>query len=520
MNKSIIKTLLFSLCFTITASIVGQQKLTKVSQSIKVDNDVVVDLNTSNTNIVIDTWNKRTVEIEAFIEGEKVSKDELESVLDAWGVDVNASSKKVAITTRGGKGSHVVYMPKNNDEGDMVNALLHELQFELADLPEMLLSMPVIPEIPPVPPMPVMPELPELPENSDAFVFDYETYKKEGDKYLEKYNKRFEKVYGDDYAKKMEAWGEKFGKEWGEKYGKEMEEWGKALEEKLKSSDFEKNMEEWGEKFGEQFGKQMEAWGERFAARMEAEASRLEASKSRAEAAKVRAEANKARLEAQRIRAKERAKLAEKRRLLIEETVEHKTNSKVKKTIIIKIPKDAKLKVNVKHGEIQFASNIDNLEADLAYTKLTANSINGTHTSINASYSPVIVNNWNLGELNLNYTEEVHLKNVNNLVLNAVSSNVNIENLTGVAMVDGNIGNLNILNIADTFTNLNIIIQNTDAIIALPKAACNFQFKGTRSKFSHPEKVTKENTSSFSKGSLASGKNIMINAKYCNVIME
>ncbi|MCB4809394.1 hypothetical protein LG651_14150 [Tamlana sp. 62-3] len=513
MNKSIIKTLLFTLCFTITGSVVAQQKLTKVSQSIKVDNDVVVDLNTSNTNIVIDTWNKRTVEIEAFIEGEKVSKNELESVLDAWGVDVDASSKKVNINARGGKASKVIYISKNNDEDDMVNALLHELQFELADLPEMILSMPVVPEIPPVPPMPVMPELPELPENSDAFVFDYDTYKKEGDKYLEKYSKRFEKVYGDDYAKKMEAWGEKFGKEWGEKYGKEMEEWGKALEEKFESSDFEEKMEAWGEKFGEQFGKQMEAWGERFAASLEANASRLEASKAREEA-------NKARIEAQKLRAKERAKLAEKRRLLIEETVEHKSNSKIKKTIIIKMPKDAKLKVNVKHGEIQFASSVDNLEANLAYTKFTANSINGTHTSINASYSPVIVNNWNLGELNLNYTEDVHLKNVNNLVLNAISSNVNIENLTGAAMVDGNIGNLNILNIADTFSNLNIIIQNTDAIIALPKAACNFQYKGTRSKFSHPEKVTNDNSASFSNGSLASGKNIMINAKYCNVIME
>ncbi|KJD35692.1 hypothetical protein PW52_08080 [Tamlana sedimentorum] len=498
--------LLFALCITFSGGVLSQQKLTKVSQSIKVDNGVVVDLNTSNTNIVIDTWNKRTVDIDAFVEGEKVSENELEAILDAWGVNVDASNKKVSINARGGQSGNYSSFLKNNDEGDMVNALLHELQFELADLPGMLLEMPVVPEIPPMPPMPMMPELPELPENSDAFVFDYDTYKKEGDKYLEEYNKRFEKVYGDDYAKKMEAWGEKFGKEWGETYGKEMEAWGKALEEKFESSDFEEKMEAWGERFGEQFGKQMEAWGERFAASMEANSARAEASRARAEA--------------QKIRAKERAKLAEKRRLLIEETVENTTNSKVKKTIIIKMPKDAKLKINVKHGEIEFASNIDNLKANLAYTKFTANSISGGDTSINASYSPVFVNNWNFGELNLNYVEDAHLNNVNQLVLNAVSSGVNIDNLNGSAMVDGNIGNLNILNIADTFTNLNIIIQNTDAIISLPKTDCNLQYKGTRTTFTHPEKVTNENTSSFSKGSLASGKNIMINAKYCNVIME
>ncbi|MCB4800183.1 hypothetical protein [Neotamlana laminarinivorans] len=528
MNKFNIKSLLFSLCFTITLSLVAQQKLTKVSQSIKVDKDVVVDLNTSNTNIIIDTWNKRTVEIEAFVEGEKMSKSELENILKSWGLSVNATSKSVSIKSKVGKSPHVIYMNDSSDEGGMVSALLNELQFELADLPEMLALIPEVNvEVPPVPVLPEMPEmpaLPELPEGASGFSFDYEAYKKDGDKYLEEYSARFENLYGDEYAKKMEAWGEKFGKEWGEKYGKEMEKWAKEFEKNMESSDFEKNMEAWGEEFGEKFVKQMEAWGERLAAQIERSAARIEANEARAEANKARAEAHKQRLEImaekRKAMAKERAKLAEKRRVLIEQAVEHRAGSKVKKTIIIKMPKDAKLKVNVKHGEIEFATTIENLKADLAYTKFTANSINGGDTSINASYSPVYVSQWNLGELNLNYAEDVHLKNVNNLVLNAVSSNVNIENLTGAAMVDGNIGNLNILNIDDTFTNLNVIIQNSDAIIALPKTAFNFQFKGSHTRFTHPKKKTKENTSSFSSGSLASGKNIMINAKYCNVIME
>jgi hypothetical protein len=218
--------------------------------------------------------------------------------------------------------------------------------------------------------------------------------------------------------------------------------------------------------------------------------------------------------------AKEREKLAAKRRVLVEKLISPEANSKVKKTIKIKIPKGAKLKVNVRHGEIEFAANIDNLKADLSYSKFIANSVNGSSTSINASYSPVHVTNWNLGELNLNYVKTAELKNVKHLVLNTISSNIDIENLSGSAIVDGNIGDINILNIDDAFSSLNIILQNINAVIKLPKVDCNLQYKGTRSRFAHPKKSSKDNVSNFSTGSLASGKSIVVNAKYSNVTMQ
>ena len=68
-------TLLF-FCFAISVS--AQGKLTKISKTIDVTRDVEIDLNTSYVQIEIDTWNKNTLEIEAYIEGEKLSKDELQ----------------------------------------------------------------------------------------------------------------------------------------------------------------------------------------------------------------------------------------------------------------------------------------------------------------------------------------------------------------------------------------------------------------------------------------------------------
>ncbi len=489
MNNSNIKIKLFILSFLIVGSVFSQQKLTKVSQVIKVNKDVVVDLNTSYTNIIFDTWNKGTVEIEAFIEGEDLSKEELEKALKSWEVDIDASIDNVSISTKSNS-HHVWNYSYTYDNNDVEDAVLDELKFVIADIPDIDFVMPELPEMPIAP---EMPELPELPEGINKIHFDYEAYRKDGEKYLEEYTKKFESTFGKEYAEKMEAWGDKFEEEWGEKYAEKME-----------------------------------AWGERFAKQMEKQAERAEAHAERAEKYRELAEKNRERMIAARERqvkereklAKEREKLAEKRRVKVEELVSKESKSKVKKTIRIKIPKEAKLKINVRHGELEFASNIDNLKANLSYTKFKAYSINGSNTSINASYSPIHVNHWNLGELNLKYVEEADLDNVKNLVLTSNSSNITVGNLFGNAIIDGSIGDLKILKIDDTFTNLNVIIQNSNAVIMLPKTGYNLQYKGTRSHFSHPKKSSKENVSSFSNNNLESNKTIVVNAKYSDVEMK
>lgn len=514
MKQTIIKIkLLVMSCFVLT-TLSAQDKLTKVSQSVRVDKDVTIDLNTSYCNIEFDTWNKNTVEIEAYIEGDGLNKEELEEALKNWNVEVDASTGLVSISTKGS--APVAWVHRSgHGRGDDVHVILDELKFELADLPEMNFDFnfdvpepPVVPEMPEMPEMPEFPELPELPKGVTNFHFDYDAYKKDGDKYLEEYTKAFESKFGKEFAKEMEAWGEKFGKEWEEKYAKQMEAW--------------------GEKFGEQYAEQMEAWGERFEDQMERRAERMEAvaereAKVNEEREKIHAKHIKARekhlQEREKLREK-RQKLADERRVIVERLVNREAHSKVKKTIKIKMPKGAKLKLNVKHGELKLAASIDNLKADLSYTKFIAQSINGSTTSINATYSPIDVVDWNVGELNLNYVEKANLKNVGQVVLTSNSSNIKIDNLLGNAIIDGSIGDLKILKIDDAFTNLNAILYNTNAIIVLPKVDCNLQFRGDRTRFSHPKKTNKDNASSFSIGNASSGKSIVLNAKYSNVTMQ
>ncbi|MEW4924233.1 hypothetical protein [Algibacter sp. 2305UL17-15] len=516
---------LLALAFFAVALLGAQEKLTKVSQTIKVDKDVTIDLNTSHCNIVFDTWNKGEVQIEAYIESDALTREELEQAMKNWKLEIDGSKDLVMIKTAGNHTPSLWVADHHDHYGEEVKKLLKELKYELADLPEMIMEIdvdiPELPELPEMPEMPELPELPELPKGIKSVAFDYKAYKKDGEKYLEKWSEEFESTYGKDYAKKMEAWGEKFGKEWGEKFGKDMEKWG----------------EKFGEEWGEAYGKKMEAWGERFAAQMERRAEHMEKHAERMEEQhekraemhenEKRAEIHKKRAEAMEKLAEERAKLAEKRAkhikaksLFSKKSSGKNKHTHLKKTIIIKMPKKAKIKVNVRHGELEFASLLEDVQADLSYTTFKAEGINGSRTSISAAYAPVYVSHWNLGELNLNHVRDAKLNTVKHVVLNSNSSNVKINNVISSAIVDGNIGDIKILKVDDSFTNLNFIFQNNNAIIVMPKVNYNLKYKGKNSSLSHPNNTDGKNISSMTMSNTESNKTVIVNAKYSKVTLE
>jgi hypothetical protein len=339
--------------------------------------------------------------------------------------------------------------------------------------------------------------------------FDYEAYKKDGDKYLDKWSLEFEDKFGKDYKDKMRAWANKFSELDFESYERKMEAWGEEFGKKF-GKEYEAKMEAWSKKFDEKWSKEyeqkMQKWQEEHGKEMEERAQELQQRLEERE--KERADRMEAREQELEQRIKER-----------EGRIENRTN-KVIKTIKIKMPKDAKLKMNVRHGELKFSSVINNLRGDVSYATLLADHIGGSKTSINVSYSPVMISNWDMGELKLNFVDKAQIKTVNRLVLNSNSSNIRIDNVTGNAVIDGSFGDLSISHIADTFSNLNIILENSDALISLPKTDYNLQYKGNRSRLSHPEKKPGETVTTFSTGDLSSPKTIVINAKFSHVVMQ
>ena len=484
----------------IAISSMAQQKLEKISQSINVDKDVTIDLNTSHTNIVIETWNKDIIEIEAYIESDILSKEALQKAFDAWQVKVDGSKQLVTIGTKEALNSWSNEGISLFDESSL--DALKELEFKLADLPVMPLLEGLMESLH-LENIPKMPNLPNLPDGMNNFNFDYEKYQEEGEDYLEKWSKEYEDKYGKAYSDKMEAWAKNFDEKDWKDYEKKMEAWGEKFGEQF-GSEFEKNMENWGEEFGKNFEKSMEAWGENLERSIE-ESDFEENMEAWGEALGKRIEES-----IERSFGEEGNRDDSHEDLF---STSRKSNLKVKKTIKIKMPKKAKLKMNVRHGELILASIIHNAKADISHSSLTANTIDGSQTSIHVSYSPVKITNWNAGELNLNYVDQAKVETATSLVLSANSSNVTIKNIISNAIIDGSFGDLVIGNISNDFKNINLVLENSDANVKLPQGEYNLFYKGTKSLYNNESTSSKTISSD-------SNKTIVINAKYSNVVVK
>lgn len=519
--KSIQILLLFLLVFT---SAKAQQKKIKIDQSIKASKDVVIHLNTSYNNIEIDTWNKDVVEIQAVIESDELSPEAFEKAYNNWNINVNGSTDKVIINSNGaGNAWEDECLELNEASLDA----LKELEVHLLDLPEMiaipelvngvLTGLSDLPELLKYPNMPELPKLPELPKGISNVTFDYGEYKNRGEAYLEEWSKKYEKEYGKDYQEKMKNWAEELNKIDIESYEKDMKAWGdkfgKHFEETY-GKDLEKRMEIWGENFGEEFGEKMEIWGEAFGKRFESEiAPKLEAWGERF-GEQFANEFEKEKHSKHSKKGKHKV-IIKKSKNKYKSGKTYNSNQKIKKTIRIKMPKKAKLNLDVRHGELKFASTIHNAKATLSHTSLLANNIDGSETSINVSYSPVKVTNWDQGELKLDFVENAKINQVKQLVLNSNSSNININSLLDTSIINGSFGNLDINNLEETFKTLNIILENSDAHINLPNVDYNLYFNGNRSTLNN-EKISNKTIKSNPKNS--SDKTIIINANYSSIV--
>lgn len=466
------KRFTFIFLMAVTATF-AQKQSKKFTETFTINPDATVTVNTTHTDVVFETWDKNSVEVEGYIEVEGATKEEAEEVFANWNFKALGNSSEVKISTNAG----VFWAYSGAVEAPMPN---FDFNFEMPELPE-------IPEIEPI--IIDMPDMSEMSFNFKDLNFDYEAYKKDGDAYLKEWKKEFDKNFDKDFKQNLEEW------------KNEMELHRKALD-----------------KHREELRKQRDIMREEnFKLREE---QRVEAQKMREEAKKARAAAM--------------AKLAESSKaegrpnVYYFKTGSENKNLKIKKTIKVKLPKSAKLKINVKHGEVKLASNLKNVKATLSHTRLLANVVDGDQTLIQASYSPLVVDTWNNGGLTLNFSEAVDLKNVKNLTLNAQSSEVVIGKLLNNATIVGSFGDLKIASVADTFKSLDVTLNNADASLTLPQSPFAISVNATRSRVTLPKDLVVVTTDVLKNGKLtrayrkqkSSGKEVNIVTNLSTVVVQ
>lgn len=176
----------------------GQKESKTYQETFNVNQDAVLDINTSYADIEFETWEKNTVEITAIVELEGAKKEEAKAYFENDPIKILGNSSKIEITS----GSSKFGLFGSQD-----------FEFDFRDLdieiPEIAPFVVEIPEIAPFPEIVEMPPMPPLPL-TDAFEFDYKAYKKDGEAYMKKWQKEFKKSFDDKYQKKLEEW----AKEW------------------------------------------------------------------------------------------------------------------------------------------------------------------------------------------------------------------------------------------------------------------------------------------------------------------
>ncbi|AOW20254.1 hypothetical protein [Urechidicola croceus] len=341
-KHKIIWTMVF--CSTI---VFGQKQEKKINETFSVNKDVIVEINTKHTDVTVETWNRNTVSIEGVWELEGMTKEESNKYFEGWGFEALGNSTKVVITSNSSSDYHEHFEVFDNMDFDFDFDLEPFVQIGTLFNGDFYSEFPESP-VPPVPPFPapVIEHLTEIEFDHEAYEKDKEKYMEEFQKHQEDWEKEFEEKYGKqmkEYEKKMAQW-EKDMEPKMKEFELKMEQWEKDNEPKIKA--YEKRMEEWGEKFGDS----MEQWGEKFGEEMEKWADELEKNFNTDEAkiAKLEVRAKEMEAEIQR-------KYAEK---IKEKGGEMAKKFKIKKSIVIKVPKTARLKMNAKYGKITLPDNI------------------------------------------------------------------------------------------------------------------------------------------------------------------
>lgn len=405
----------------------------KLDKTFRTNKDVTVNVDAKYTDVLVEYWDRNEVQVEAILTNPPSDQKQLQQALDSWNLSTKGTSGEVTINSSGGS------LPGVN-----VTAMKAISQLNIPEMLEPLQKM-MVPLLDNISQNPLPPE---FYANIGDLHFDYEAYRKDGDKYLEKWEKQVEKSFGKDFEKSMEKWAANFEKDsalwkkrivlmedWGEKFGEDMEKWGEQ---------YGKEMEKWGE----QFGQDMEKWGEQFGKEMEA------------------------------VYGNEEGKAI----------IINGKNS-AQKMLKIKMPKSGQLKLNVRHGDVNLAGVTRDLQGDLSHSKFTANKITGNNTNLRVAYTPVKVKNWHYGILNASYVRDLQIDQAQSIKLTSNSSDVVVNQIGKNGIFRGTFGELAIKKIDPSFENIDIVLENSDLVLDLPEVGYNFNYNGTKSHVKYPKEL-------------------------------
>lgn len=300
------------LCTTV---VFGQKQTENINESFKVNKDVLVEINARHSDITVETWNKNVVSIQGAWEIEGMTKEEADKFFKGWKFEALGNKNKVVITSKS-SGNHYYSHSVVFDDMDFdFDSISHMGELFNGNYYSELPSIPAMSPMPPMPPMPPFSE-PNF-ENLNEIDFDYEAYQNDKEAYMKEFKIRQEawkNEFEEKYEPQMKAYKEK------------IKQWEKEMEPQMKA--YEKKMKQWE--------KEVEPQMKAYEKKMEAQAEKIEKKMKKME-----------------------FEMQEKYAQKIKEKEAKMSKYSIKKSLVIKVPKGATLKVDANHGKIKIPNGIN-----------------------------------------------------------------------------------------------------------------------------------------------------------------
>lgn len=395
-----------AICFLGTAF--AQKFDKKFTENFKVNKDVEIVINASNSDINVTTWSKNEVQVEAYIEIEGFSKREAEEYFEKWNFEALGNNKKVSITSKGGNFSQL--------KNDIV--FFDNMNFNM-----------VIPEI-------EMPDFDAIEIPDMNFDFDFDSLDSIEEKMVKEGKYTFEYHNDDEHIiiKSKKEW-DKFKKS--KKYlviKKDLKKTGLRVKKDLENS-----------------RKQMKSINKQ-QIKNALEEARLQIKNIDTEQIRVGL-----------LKAKEVLKN-------MNFSFRGKTNDltingkkvKIKKRIEIKVPKGATFNLNTRHCKVILPDTV--ASGNVEYGTFKANDLLGGRLTV--AYSPVTINSLNACTLFLNNVTDAKIASVTNTIISNNSSNIELLKIYNNVSILDKFGKLKVDSFSDNFGEFTLNLSNSEAVLS------------------------------------------------------
>ncbi|NVK08471.1 MAG: hypothetical protein HWD89_05420 [Tenacibaculum sp.] len=438
----------------VTGVVSAQKYNKKFSENFKTNKDVVVNINASNADVDVTTWNKNEVSVEAVVEVEGLDKKEAQKYLDNWKFEALGNKSKVQINANKNSfrigGDNIVFF--NSSDNNYPRVFQFDGDDEVVVIPEV--RIPEIPEIPELPEIKI-PEVnfEEIVTGLEDIEFDFDKYAKDGGNYFF----QWKDGVNDITIKSKKEWEEFKKTDKYKEFKKHQEERKREIKKELERVKKERINES-------ELRREM--------AKARAEIRKINREEIRKELAKARKEMHKARKEMRKVRMNYSYSPDSDNLMINEKKV------KITKKIIIKVPKSATFDLNTRHCKVKLPKT--KASGKVSYGTFKADALDGG--KLNISYSPVNISSLNACTLFLNNVTDAQLASVTNTIVNSNSSGLVVSNVHNNVEVNNKFGNLTIVKVHPNHNNLKVFLSYSDAGVDLKGVNKKFNIQGDKAK--------------------------------------